>query len=68
MSSALNPAWQATLDDYPTALAASRDGSLIAAGTASGKVFVFDASAGDLLHTPTPFQPRPLMPAGALNS
>lgn len=51
MSSALNPAWQATLDDYPTALAASRDGSLIAAGTASGKVFVFDASAGDLLHT-----------------
>lgn len=51
MSTALSPAWTATLDDYPTALAASRDGALIAAGTASGKVFVFDASAGDLLHT-----------------
>lgn len=51
MSTALSQAWTATLDDYPTALAASRDGALIAAGTASGKVFVFDASAGDLLHT-----------------
>lgn len=51
MSTALSPAWTATLDDYPTALAASRDGRLIAAGTASGKVFVYDASAGDLLHT-----------------
>lgn len=51
MSTALSPAWTATLDDYPTALAASRDGTLIAAGTASGKVFVYDASAGDLLHT-----------------
>lgn len=47
----LAAAWQATLDDYPTALAVSRDGAVIAAGTASGKVFVFDASAGDLLHT-----------------
>lgn len=49
----LAAAWQATLDDYPTALAASRDGAVIAAGTASGKVFVFDTSSGDLLHTLT---------------
>lgn len=47
----LNTAWHATLDDYPTALAVSRDGAVIAAGTASGKLFVFDAGSGDLLHT-----------------
>jgi len=47
----LTTAWTTPLDDYPTALAVSRDGAVIAAGTASGKVFVFDASAGDLLHT-----------------
>lgn len=47
----LRPAWQATLDDYPTALAVSRDGTLLATGTASGTVSVFDATAGDLLHT-----------------
>ncbi len=47
----LTAAWQATLDDYPTELAVSRDGAVVAAGTASGKLQVFDASAGDLLHT-----------------
>lgn len=51
MAKALKLAWQAMLDDYPTALAVSRDGAVIAAGTASGKIFVFDASAGDLLHS-----------------
>lgn len=50
MSRLLPQAWQAALDDYPTALAVSRDGAVVAAGTASGAVFVFDASAGDLLH------------------
>ncbi len=50
MAKPLSATWTATLDDYPTALAVSRDGAVIAAGTASGKVFVFDASAGDLLH------------------
>lgn len=43
-------AWQATLDDYPTALALSRDGAVLAAGTASGKLFLFDASSGERLH------------------
>ncbi|MDO9454415.1 MAG: hypothetical protein Q7J29_16360 [Stagnimonas sp.] len=47
----LAPVWQATLDDYPTALAVSRDGALIAAGTASGTLSVFDAASGALLHT-----------------
>ncbi|MES2684026.1 MAG: hypothetical protein V4650_10955 [Pseudomonadota bacterium] len=47
----LATAWQATLDDYPTALAVSRDGAVIAAGTASGKVFLFEAKTGALLHT-----------------
>lgn len=47
----LPTAWTATLDDYPTALAVSRDGAVLAAGTASGAVFLFDASSGDLLHT-----------------
>jgi WD40 repeat protein len=47
----LNPAWQAQLDDFPTALAVSRDGSVLAAGSASGRIHLFDASAGDLLHT-----------------
>lgn len=51
MSRSLKPAWQAALDDYPTALAVSRDGAVVAAGTASGKVFVFDATSGDLIHT-----------------
>jgi len=46
----LPTAWTATLDDYPTALAMSRDGAVLAAGTASGKVFVFDATSGDALH------------------
>lgn len=44
-------AWQATLDDYPTALALSRDGALLAAGTASGQLSVFDAASGALTHT-----------------
>lgn len=47
----LSRAWQARLDDYPTALAVSRDGAVVVAGTASGNVFVFDASSGDLIHT-----------------
>lgn len=47
----LNPAWQAPLDDFPTALAVSRDGSVVAAGTASGQIHLFDASAGEKLHT-----------------
>lgn len=51
MTPTLPTAWRATLDDYPTALAVSRDGAVVAAGTASSKVFVFDASAGDLIHT-----------------
>ena len=44
-------AWQATLDDYPTALAVSRDGALIAAGTAQGTLCVFNAMSGALIHT-----------------
>ena len=51
MANQLSPAWNAALDDYPTALACSRDGAVVAAGTASGKLFIFDASSGDLLHT-----------------
>ncbi len=51
MSRQLKPAWHAALDDYPTALTVSRDGAVIAAATASGKVFVFDTTSGDLLHT-----------------
>lgn len=48
---ALATAWQATLDDYPTALAVSRNGAVVAAGTANGTVYVFDASSGALTHT-----------------
>ena len=44
-------AWHATLDDYPTALAVSRDGTVFAAGSASGKLVLFDAKSGALLHT-----------------
>jgi len=51
MSTPLRPAWQATLDDYPTALAVSRDGTLLAAGSASGRLSVFDGTSGELLHT-----------------
>lgn len=51
MPNAFSPAWTHVLDDYPTALAVSRDGALIAAGTASGKLSVFDAANGALLHT-----------------
>lgn len=51
MSRTLKPAWSAALDDYPTALAVSRDGAVLAAGTASGSVAVFDASSGGCIHT-----------------
>ena len=47
----LNTAWQATLDDYPTALAVSRDGKVIATGTASGRLCVFEAANGALIHS-----------------
>ena len=50
MPNRLTPAWQFSLDDYPTALSVSRDGSVVAAGTASGSVTLFDASSGDVLH------------------
>lgn len=51
MTRTLATAWSHRLDDYPTALAVSRDGALLAAGTARGTVFVFDATNGDRLHT-----------------
>jgi WD40 repeat protein len=51
MNGLLHVAWRATLDDYPTTLALSRDGRLIAAGTASGKLVVMDAQSGALHHT-----------------
>ena len=51
MPKTLTPAWTFSLDDYPTALAVSRDGAVIAAGTASGTVCVFDATSGDLIHS-----------------
>ena len=51
MSRNLKPAWQATLDDYPTALTVSRDGKHIATGTASGKLCVFEAASGALIHS-----------------
>lgn len=39
-------AWTADVGDYATALAWSRDGSLIAAGSASGEVVVLDGDTG----------------------
>ena len=51
MTRTLATAWSHRLDDYPTALAVSRDGAVLAAGTARGTVFILDATSGDLLHT-----------------
>ncbi len=51
MASTLRPAWHATLDDYPTALGLSRDGSLLASGSAAGTLTIWDPSAGDAIHT-----------------
>ena len=47
MPNRLTPAWQFALDDYPTALSVSRDGMLVAVGTAAGSLDVLDASTGE---------------------
>jgi WD40 repeat protein len=44
----LAEAWTATVDDYATALATSHDGTLLAVGTATGQLFVFDTASGAL--------------------
>lgn len=49
MPNRLTPAWQHALDDYPTALAVSRDGALVAIGTAAGSLTLLDASTGELV-------------------
>ena len=49
MPNRLTPAWQFATDDYPTALAVSRDGSLVAIGTAAGSLTVLDASTGEIV-------------------
>ncbi len=40
-------------EDYPFDLSYSPDGSLLAVGTATGEVFVFDVASGRPLHEPT---------------
>jgi WD40 repeat protein len=44
----LAEAWTATVDDYTTVLTASPDGALLAVGTATGRLFVFEARSGAL--------------------
>jgi len=44
----LLPDWSATVDDFPVALAISRDGSMLAVGAADGRISAFDSSSGQL--------------------
>ncbi len=50
--------------DFPGAIALSPDGSIVAVGTRFGKVGVFDASTGTVLH---PFEPIDSRSIGALS-
>jgi WD40 repeat protein len=46
----INFIWHGKLDDFVTCLAWSPDGSLLAAGSVSGQVAIYDATQGKTLH------------------
>jgi WD40 repeat protein len=45
---ALPVAWSTDVGDYATALAVSSDGTLVAVGNATGELWVFDATSGEV--------------------